>query len=86
LVKAFFYVAEGSDEPLGQSEYWLVAIPRHGETVTVTYFDRDQPHVKRHLTGQVAAVQWSIEPNDGDNTAPDWCTADIWLRPVKSQE
>jgi hypothetical protein len=78
----FFYLADGPDEPLGEAEYWLVAAPRLGETVTVLYFSPGQPPMKRHLTGEVVDVQWTVEPNDGNDAAPDWCTVDVWLRPL----
>lgn len=82
MLKVYFYLADGPDEPLGEEEYWLSAAPRKGDTVCVVY--RPPGHgADQNSIGKVVDLQWTIQKRDDqDSTAPDWCTVDIWLEPI----
>jgi hypothetical protein len=77
LFKAFFYTGEDG-LPLGESERWIDAVPRRGDTVTLV-FAAGGSSGRRPFTGEVISVQWTFEPSDTADRL-DSCTVDITLR------
>ncbi len=79
MFKAFFYSELNDDVPLGESERWIEAVPRMGDSVTLVFAATGEPEPRRPFAGEVVAVQWTFEPSDtpGD---PDYCTVDVTLR------
>jgi hypothetical protein len=83
----YFYLADGPEEPLGEEEYWLAAVPRLGESVCVVYTPPEHPNVKHSLYGKVVDLQWTVEKrDDGNQELPDWCIVDIWVEPLPQEE
>jgi hypothetical protein len=83
LLKVFFYLANGPEEPLGGEEFWLTAAPRMGETVCVLLGEATS---EQSLFGKVVDLQWTVQKrDDGDSEQPDWITVDVWLEPLSPQ-
>ena len=84
MFKANFYVGEDALAPVGEKTFWIPAVPRMGETVTVTYNLPGLVKDQRHITGEVISVQWLVGPGDG--LGPDSCTVDVTLRGLPAPE
>ena len=86
LLKVYFYLANGPDEPLGGEEFWLTAAPRMAETVCVLYRPLGKAAGEQRLFGKVVDLQWTVQKrDDGDPEMPDWVTVDVWLTPLAPQ-
>jgi hypothetical protein len=83
VLKVYFYMADGPDEPLGGEEFWLTAAPRLGETVCVLYRPPGQAAGEQRFFGTVTDLQWTVQKrDDGNSELPDWVTLDAWLTPI----
>jgi hypothetical protein len=86
LLKVYFYLTDGPEEPLGGEEFWLTAAPRMGETVCVLYTPLEEGAGERGLFGKVVDLQWTVQKrDDGAPDLPDWVTVDVWLEPLSPQ-
>jgi hypothetical protein len=86
LLQVFFYLADGSEEPLGGEEFWLMAAPRMGETVCVRFVPLGEATGEQSLFGKVVDLQWTVQKrDDGNSEQPDWITVDVWLEPLSPQ-
>jgi hypothetical protein len=79
MIQAYFYLENGPNDPLGEMEYWIVAVPRKGDRVTVSCTCEGETSGRKPLHGEVISVQWTFEKNEANNH-PDYCTVDITLR------
>ncbi len=79
MIQAYFYLEHGPSDPLGEMEYWIEAVPRRGDTVTVSVTSQGETTGEKPLHGEVIAVQWTFEKNE-DTDEPDYCTVAITLR------
>jgi len=79
MIQAYFYLEHGPSDPLGEMEYWIEAVPRRGDTVTVSVISQGEIAGRKPLHGEVVAVQWTFEKNE-DNNQPDYCTVAITVR------
>lgn len=83
MIKASFYESDDDEVPLGE-EYWIVAVPRCGDTVTLEFTRSGEPSKRSPFTGGVVSVQWTFEPT-GSDRGPDYCTVDITLRELRGE-
>jgi len=79
MIQAYFYLENGPHEPLGEMEYWIIAVPRRGDRVTVSIASKGETTVRKPFHGQVISVHWTYEKNE-DSDQADYCTVDITLK------
>ena len=85
MIQAYFYLENGSHDPLGELEYLIEAVPRRGETVTISVGGADQALSRKPLHGEVVSVHWTFEKNEVSDQ-PDYCNVDITLRELQLTE
>ena len=51
MIQAYFYLEHGPSDPLGEMEYWIEAVPRRGDTVTVSVISRANGRTKAAARG-----------------------------------
>jgi hypothetical protein len=86
LLKVYFHLADGPEEPLGGEEFWLTAAPCMGETVCVVFMPLGEATGQQSVFGKVVDLQWTVQQrDDGDPELPDWVTVDVWLEPFYPQ-
>jgi hypothetical protein len=80
MLKVYFYLADGPDEPIGGEEFWLTATPRIGESVCIQLGPPAKAMGEECWYGKVVDIQWTVQQrDDGNSKLPDWVTVDVWL-------